>query len=85
MICVRGKNIIRGHQSRGFRRRDYALRNAAWHVTDIFAELREDEDRRDGFLDPLSILRDASDEKADVGTPQEAATDGARIWLPLPA
>ena len=61
--------------ARGFRRRDYALRNAAWHVADIFAELREDEDRRDGFLDPLSVLRDASDERADIGTPEEAARD----------
>ena len=24
----------------GFTRRDYALRNASWHVTDLFAELR---------------------------------------------
>ena len=56
-------------KARGFQRRDYALRNAAWHVTDIFAELREDDDRRDGFLDPLSVLRDASDEKAELGDP----------------
>ncbi|MDG2114082.1 MAG: EAL domain-containing protein, partial [Actinomycetota bacterium] len=62
-------------KARGFRRRDYALRNAAWHVADIFAELREDEDRRDGFLDPLSVLRDASDEKAEVGDPETASRD----------
>jgi len=62
-------------KARGFRRQDYALRNAAWHVADIFAELREDDDRRDGFLDPLSMLRDASTERADVGDPRTAAAD----------
>ena len=62
-------------KARGFRRRDYALRNAAWHGADIFAELKESQDGREGFLDPLSVLRDASDEKADVGSPVEAAAE----------
>lgn len=62
-------------KARGFQRRDYALRNAAWHVTDIFAEMREDDDRREGFLDPLSILRDASTEKADLGDQAESTAD----------
>ena len=57
----------------------------AWHVTDIFAELKEDEDRRDGFLDPLSVLRDASDEKADLGPPDEAATDLKQVATTLGA
>ena len=56
----------------GFTRRDYALRNASWHVTDLFAELRGDADRREGFLDPYTVLRDGpgppneSDEPEDV-------------------
>lgn len=62
-------------KARGFKRRDYALRNASWHGVDIFAELKEDDDRREGFLDPLTVLRDASDEKEDLGSPQEAATE----------
>ena len=37
----------------GFTQRDYALRNASWHVTDIFAELRGDDDRREGFPGPV--------------------------------
>ncbi|MEM7287773.1 MAG: reductive dehalogenase domain-containing protein [Actinomycetota bacterium] len=72
-------------KARGFRRRDYALRNAAWHVTDIFAEMREDDDRREGFLDPLSILREASSERADVGTPDEAAADLKQVASTLGA
>jgi len=66
-------------KARGFRRQDYALRNAAWHVADHFAELREDDDRRDGFMDPLSVLREASDEKADIGSPDEATADIKRV------
>ncbi len=66
-------------KARGFRRQDYALRNAAWHVADIFAELREDDDRRDGFLDPLSLLRDASTEKAEVGDTSTASADLKKV------
>ena len=77
--------LERWRKARGFRRRDYALRNAAWHVADIFAELRQDEDRRDGFLDPLSILRDASPERDDVGTPEEATADIKKVAKTLGA
>ena len=72
-------------KARGFRRRDYALRNASWHVTDIFAELREDDDRRDGFLDPLSVLREASSERFDFGSPAEAADDLKQVATTLGA
>ena len=35
----------------GFGQRDYALRNAAWHVTNVLRDLnRESEDRKEGFL-----------------------------------
>lgn len=58
---------------KGFRQLDYAFRNATWHVADVFAEMYEDDDRRDGFLDPLSMLRGGADERLDVGSPAEAA------------
>ncbi len=54
---------------KGFRQLDYAFRNATWHVADVFAEMYEADDRRDGFLDPLSMLRDGSEERLDLGTP----------------
>lgn len=60
---------------RGFRQLDYAFRNATWHVADVFAEMYEREDRRDGFLDPLSMLRDGAAERLDCGS----ATDAARM------
>jgi ferredoxin len=59
----------------GFTQHDYALRNAAWHVTDIFAEMYEDDDRRDGFLDPLSMLRDGASERIEFGSPADATRD----------
>lgn len=58
----------------GYGQRDYALRNATWHVTDLFAEMYEADDRRDGFLDPLSMLRDGPGETIDVGDAGPAAT-----------
>lgn len=50
----------------GFRQRDYSFRNAAWHVPDIFAELKEAEDRREGFLDEYTVLRGGADERVEV-------------------
>ncbi len=59
----------------GFTQHDYALRNASWHVTDIFAEMFEHADRRDGFLDPLSMLRDGASERIGFESPEAAAAD----------
>ena len=59
--------------SEGYEQHDYAFRNAAWHIADIFAELRESEDRRDGFLDPLSILREGAEKSVPFPSPTEAS------------
>ena len=55
----------------GFTRRDYALRNASWHVTDLFAELKGDADRREGFLDPYTVLRDGPGPPDETDEPEE--------------
>ena len=69
----------------GFTQKDYALRNAAWHVSDIFTELKEDQDRREGFSDEFTLYRDVAENKLDVGTPEEAAAEitgiTVRYWL----
>ena len=57
----------------GFTQKDYALRNASWHVSDIFTELKEDEDRREGFNDEFTLYRGVAPDKIDLGTPEEAA------------
>ena len=69
----------------GFTQRDYALRNAAWHVADVFAELKEGEDRREGFLDALTVLRDGAAEKISVDNPTAMATEVKRVGTALGA
>ena len=67
--------LTKWRKANGFTQRDYAIRNASWHVADIFAEMFEDDDRRDGFLDPLSMLRDGASEQVDVGPPNQASRE----------
>lgn len=63
-------------RANGFTQRDYALRNASWHVSDVFTEMYEDtQGRRDGFLDPLSMLRDGAEETLAPETPEAGAED----------
>ena len=59
----------------GFTQRDYALRNASWHVTDIFAELRDGDDRREGFLDPYTAVREGPGSVLPVESPEEMARE----------
>ena len=63
----------------GFTQKDYAIRNASWHVTDIFAELKENEDRREGFLDEFTVQRDAAKVKSPVGSPKEMSQEIKRV------
>ena len=59
----------------GFTQRDYAIRNASWHLPDIFAELKEDEDRREGFLDEFTVLRPGPDDRVEVPDPAAQARE----------
>tara|TARA_Y100001001_G_C8012889_1_gene310369 strand:+ start:360 stop:1541 length:1182 start_codon:yes stop_codon:yes gene_type:complete len=59
----------------GFRQRDYALRNASWHLPDIFAELKEDQNRREGFLDPFTVHRQGPEESIEVESPTEMSRE----------
>ena len=79
------KPLEEWRKARGFQRKDYALRNAAWHGADIFAELKQDQDRREGFLDPLTVLRDASDEIEPFDSPKVAAAELKQVALVLGA
>ena len=63
----------------GFTQKDYALRNAAWHVTDIFAELKEDENRREGYLDEFTVLRDGPTERIPVESPAAMSAEIKRV------
>jgi len=71
--------LTKWRKANGFTQRDYALRNASWHVSDIFTEMYESDGRRDGFLDPLSMLRDGPQERIDPESPVAAAAHVKRI------
>lgn len=66
-------------KANGFTQRDYALRNAAWHVSDVFTEMYEDQGRRDGFQDPLSMLRDGPTDQLASASPEEAAAEVKKV------
>ncbi|MDC0078198.1 reductive dehalogenase, partial [Deltaproteobacteria bacterium] len=59
----------------GFTQKDYAFRNATWHVSDIFTEMKENEDRREGFSDAFTLYRDVAKEKIIFDSPQAAADE----------
>lgn len=63
----------------GFTQKDYALRNAAWHVSDWFTEYKEDQNRREGFTDEFTLYRDVADEQLDLGSPDQAAVEIKRV------
>ena len=63
----------------GFTQRDYALRNAAWHVSDLFTEMKETEDRREGFTDVFTLQRDRASEKLEFSTPAQSAKEIKRV------
>ena len=63
----------------GFTQKDYALRNAAWHVSNLFTELKQDQDRREGFTDEFTLQREVASERMDLGTPEAAAAEIKRV------
>ena len=62
-------------KSDGFTQKDYSLRNAAWHVSDIFTEANEDQDRREGFSDAFTLQRDVAKEKLEFPSAEVAAQE----------
>lgn len=69
----------------GFSQKDYALRNAAWHISDLFTEAREDEDRREGFSDAFTQNRDPASEKTVFDSEAEASRVVKRVALEVGA
>ena len=59
----------------GFRQKDYALRNASWHLPDIFAELKESENRREGFLDAFTVHRPGPEDRVAVESPEDMSRE----------
>lgn len=63
----------------GYGQRDYALRNGPWVVTEMLAELKKGENRRDGFWDPFSAHVPPKVEPMPIDDPAKAAADVKRI------
>ena len=72
-------------KAEGFTQKDYALRNASWHVSDIFTEMNEAADRREGFSDAFTLQRDPASARIELGTPAEAALEIKRVALAIGA
>lgn len=73
------KPLTSWRKANGFTQRDYALRNASWHVSDVFTEMYSDQGRRDGFQDPLSMLREGPDEKLPPDSPEQASSEIKKV------
>ena len=65
----------------GFTQKDYALRNAAWHVSDLFTEMKEGEDRREGFSDAFTLQRGVASSKTTFDSIEEATREVKRVAL----
>ena len=50
----------------GFQTRDFALRNAAWRVSDMVSERHADEGEREGFQAPIRSETPIAPEKVDL-------------------
>lgn len=79
------KPLHEWRKARGFRRRDFALRNAAWWGADFFSERREHEDRMEGFLDPFTALRGASEEREPFESLEAASLEIKQVSLMMGA
>ena len=65
----------------GFTQKDYALRNAAWHVSDILTEINLDQDRREGFSDAFTIQTAVAKNKIHLGTKDVASKEIKKISM----
>jgi epoxyqueuosine reductase len=66
-------------RAEGFRQQDYALRNAAWHISDVFTDIHGDKGRREGFTDIFTLNTEVAPEKANLGTPTQAAAEIKKV------
>ncbi len=59
----------------GFAQRDYAFRNAAWHISDLFTERHRQQGRREGFTDAFTQNSAPASRKAEFESPEAAARE----------
>lgn len=70
----------RSRRTDGFTQRDYALRNAAWHVTNVLRDIRRDETgRKEGFFDHFTSHEEGWPEPFDFDSPAQATADVRKV------
>ena len=84
---IRSKNatdFFRGHymphararKADGFGQKDYALRNATWHVTNVIRDLRRaSDDRKEGFFDTFTAHAEGWSEQYPFESAESAASN----------
>ena len=63
----------------GFTQKDFALRNAAWLISDIMTDRHAAEGRREGFQAPISADTPVADTQVTVDNPIQMSRDIKRI------
>lgn len=59
----------------GFTQKDFALRNAAWLISDLIAERSSDEGLREGFQGAIRDDTPVAPEKVELGQPEDEAAE----------
>ncbi len=63
----------------GFTQKDYAFRNASWHVNNVLTEINAEQDRWEGFTDEFTLYRDVAQHQQTVEDPVAAAEEVKHI------
>ena len=63
----------------GFTQRDFALRNAAWLISDIMTDRQAAQGRREGFQAPLSADTPVSPDRVDIADPARMSAEIRRV------
>lgn len=70
----------RSRRTDGFSQRDYALRNAAWHVTNILRDInRQETGRKEGFFDHFTSHEEGWPEPYAFDGPEQATADVSKV------
>ena len=63
----------------GFTRRDFALRNASWLISDLITNRHVEQGRREGFQAAISDDTPVVSERADIDDPEAMAAEIKRV------
>ncbi len=63
----------------GFTQRDFALRNAAWLISDVMTDRYADQGRREGFQAPISYDTPVAPMKVEVDDPAKMSSEIKRV------